>query len=53
MHRITCTVFFEDPFWVGYCQRSDGQTLSVAKVVFGAEPSDWQVLAWLQEQQVA
>ena len=45
---VTLTVFFEDPFWVGYCQRSDGQTLSVAKVVFGAEPSDWQVLAWLQ-----
>ena len=47
---VTLTVFFEEPFWVGYAQRAEAETLSVAKVVFGAEPSDRQVLAWLQTE---
>ena len=46
---ITLTVCFEDPFWVGYFERREGDRLTVARVVFGAEPTDWQVLAWLQD----
>ena len=40
MEQTGCclTVWFEDPFWVGMFQRTDGGRLSVAKVVFGAEP---------------
>ena len=47
MFRITCTVFFEDPFWVGVLERGGDGTYSVAKTTFGAEPSDAEVLIFL------
>ena len=37
------TVFFDDPFWVGIFERTDGGRLSVCKVTFGAEPKDYEV----------
>ena len=37
------TVFFEDPFWVGVFERSDGIRLSAAKMTFGAEPKDYEI----------
>lgn len=39
----TITVYFEDPFWVGLYERSDGDGYSVCKFTFGAEPRDYQV----------
>ena len=39
-----CTVFFEDPFWVGVFERNENGKLSVAKVTFGAEPKDFEIL---------
>ena len=49
MEQTGCclTVWFEDPFWVGMFQRTDGGRLSVAKVVFGAEPKDYEVYAFV------
>ena len=47
MHRITCTVFFEDPFWVGVWERSSDNAYACAKCTFGAEPSDAEVLSFL------
>ena len=41
------TVFFEAPFWVGIFERIEGNTLSVCKVTFGAEPKDYEVLAYV------
>ncbi|MGN0747924.1 MAG: YjdF family protein [Aristaeellaceae bacterium] len=41
------TVWFEEPFWVGMFERTDGGRLSVAKVVFGAEPKDCEVYAYV------
>jgi len=41
--RISLTVFFEDPFWVGVFERVDDEKLSVCKVTFGAEPKDYDV----------
>ena len=41
------TVYFEDPFWVGVFERTEGDRLSVAKVTFGAEPKDWDVLDYV------
>ena len=41
------TVWFEEPFWVGMFERTDGGRLSVAKVVFGAEPKDVEVYAYV------
>lgn len=41
------TVFFEDPFWVGVFERTEDGTLSAAKVTFGAEPRDYDVLCYV------
>ena len=37
------TVFFEDPFWVGVYEREDGGRLEACRLVFGAEPRDYEV----------
>jgi hypothetical protein len=41
--RLNLTVYFDEPFWVGVFERLDGDTLSVCKVTFGAEPKDYEV----------
>ena len=41
------TVFFEDPFWVGVFERIENRKLSVAKVTFGVEPKDYEVLEFI------
>ena len=41
------TVFFEAPFWIGVFERIERRKLSVCKVVFGAEPKDYEVLEYL------
>ncbi len=46
---IKLTVFFDDPFWVGVFERTDGQKLSAARVVFGAEPRDTEVYLFIHE----
>ena len=43
------TVFFEDPFWVGIFEHIEDGKLSVAKVTFGAEPKDYEVLEYIQK----
>ncbi len=44
------TVFFENPYWVGIFERiSEGQ-LSACKVVFGAEPRDYEVYRFVLEK---
>lgn len=42
--KITLTVYFEDPFWVGLLERISEGKLSVCKITFGAEPKDYEVL---------
>lgn len=44
------TVFFEDPFWVGIFERTDSSGYSAARVVFGQEPSDAQVLEFMAKR---
>ena len=41
------TVFFEDPFWVGVFEKIENRKLSVAKVTFGGEPKDYEVLEFI------
>lgn len=41
------TVFFDEPFWVGVFEDLDGKKLSVCKVVFGAEPTDAEIYAFI------
>ena len=49
MDRISdkLAVFFEDPFWVGVFERIENRKLSVAKVTFGVEPKDYDVLEFI------
>ena len=49
MDRVSgrLTVFFEDPFWVGVFERIENRKLSVAKVTFGMEPKDYDVLEFI------
>lgn len=44
MNKVKCMVFFEEPFWVGVFERNEDGKLSVAKVTFGAEPKDCEIL---------
>ena len=43
MNCCTLTVFFEDPFWVGLCEREEAGSIRVCRIVFGAEPKDAEV----------
>ncbi len=47
MVSIACTIFFEDPFWVGVWERTDGSKFCVAKTPFGARPSEAEVWAFI------
>lgn len=47
MVSITLIVFFDDPFWVGLVERTDGARLVATRFVFGAEPSERQVYEWV------
>ncbi len=42
-----CTVFFEDPFWVGVFERMYCGRLETARVVFGAEPTEPEIQDFL------
>ncbi len=35
-----CTVYFEDPYWVGVFERIDDSGFSAARFVFGGEPTE-------------
>ena len=41
------TVYFNEPFWVGVFERIEDGKLSVAKVMFGAEPKDYEVYKFI------
>ena len=49
MDRVSgkLTIYYEDPFWVGVFERIENRKLSVAKVTFGAEPKDYEVLEFI------
>ena len=41
--KVTLTVYFDNPFWVGVFEHIEDGKLSVCKVTFGAEPKDCEV----------
>jgi multidrug efflux pump subunit AcrA (membrane-fusion protein) len=45
---VCLIIFFDDPFWVGHLERLRDGRLEVARVVFGAEPSNAEILAFIQ-----
>lgn len=40
---VKLTVCFEDPFWVGICERTWNGQYEACKITFGAEPKDCEV----------
>ena len=42
-NSITLTVLYEDPFWVGIFERQSSEGYSVARTIFGAEPTNPEV----------
>jgi hypothetical protein len=49
MQKIKCTltVFFEQPFWVGVCEKEINDNLEVSKFTFGSEPKDYEIYDFL------
>ncbi|SHL31238.1 Protein of unknown function [Anaerocolumna jejuensis DSM 15929] len=41
------TVLFEDPFWLGIYERETDGKYEVSRIIFGAEPKDYEVYAFL------
>ena len=41
------TVFFEEPFWVGVYERIENGQVEACRVVFGAEPKDYEIYDFL------
>lgn len=41
------TVYYDGQYWVGICQRQDEAGLRVCRVVFGAEPKDYEVYEYI------
>ena len=49
MGKIRCnlTVYFEEPFWVGVFEVIENRKISAARVVFGAEPKDYELFEYV------
>ena len=49
MRTVTCrvTVYFDDPFWAMLYERESGGWYEASRTVFGAEPKDCEVYAFL------
>ena len=43
------TILFDDPFWIGLYEREDDAGYSVCRIVFGGEPRDQEIYAYLLE----
>lgn len=43
MNAIKLTILFNDPFWIGVFEKTEGKEYEVCKVTFGAEPKDVEV----------
>lgn len=45
--RASLTILFEHPFWIGLYERMDADKYEVCKIIFGAEPKDYEVYDFL------
>lgn len=45
--KAVLTVYFEAPFWAAVYEREHGGKSEACKITFGAEPKDYEVLAYL------
>ncbi len=49
MNIGSLTVLFEDPFWIGVFEITDHEGLRVCKVTFGAEPTEKEVMEFIDK----
>ncbi|HPG34433.1 MAG TPA: YjdF family protein [Lentimicrobium sp.] len=47
MDYANFTVYFENPYWVGVIEHTVDEVYSVARIVFGPEPTDAEILEYL------
>ncbi len=47
--KHTLTILFEDPFWIGLFEKTEVHQMQVCKVTFGAEPTDQEVLEFVNK----
>lgn len=45
--KAKLTVLFDPPFWIGLFERERGGRYEACRVVFGAEPRDFEVYAYI------
>ncbi len=50
LYYASLTVWFEDPFWVGVCQREADGLTEACRHVFGAMPREQEVYQWLLQE---
>jgi len=43
------TVYYENPYWVGIIENMVGGSYSVARIVFGSEPNDAEIVEYLSK----
>lgn len=48
--RAKLTVLFDPPFWIGLFEREREGRYEACRVVFGAEPRDFEVYAYILDQ---
>ena len=47
--KSSLTILFENIFWIGLYERIDGDKYEVSKIILGAEPKDYEVYDFLQQ----
>ena len=47
LSKGSLTVLFEDPFWIGLFELADREGLRICKVTFGAEPSEREIMEFI------
>ena len=45
--RLQMTVYFDNPYWVAMLESLENESIRICRVVFGQEPKDYQVQAFL------
>ena len=51
MQRIKAqlSVFFEEPYWIGIYERMEDGRTQACKIIFGAEPKDYEVYGYIND----
>ena len=50
MVSISFTLYYEDPYWTGLIEESSGGHIRIGRIVFGAEPSNPEIIEFVREK---